>query len=159
MVARAGRRDGDPPPSSRRAARLLASTVLILLVGLLVSQSLAYGIGFVSDPDDNVRELAMVVPGPAAALTPGLVRLIGAAMVAIAALLTLAAIMILRGRPLGTAILMVIGAIYLAVALLAAQAGSWWDVGFYGSAGVALIAMSGAVHRLGGWPGRTGAPT
>ena len=83
-------------------ARNVLMGALMLLIGLLALQALAYGIGFALDPEGNAD---------------------------------------------------------LAIALGAASAGQWWDAGFYGVTGAALIVLAAAVRWLQGRPqsGATGA--
>ena len=85
--------------------------------------------------------------------------MVGIAMIGGAVLLVLAGILIWRAIPAGAYIALVIGGIYLAIALGAASAGQWWDAGFYGVTGAALIVLAAAVRWLQGRPrsGATGA--
>ena len=129
---------------------MLAMTALTLLIGLLILQALAYGLGFLLDPASNAGEFGYEVAEPVDALTVALVRVVGISMIGAAALLALSVILVWRGVPAGTYIASVIGAIYIAVSLLAADAGSWWDAGFYGITGVALVALSSVVRWLQG---------
>ena len=122
--------------------------LLTVLIGLLVLQALAYGIGFVLDPAGNAGEFGLEVSEPVDELTAELVRLVGLAMIGSAVLLILAAVLIWRADPVGSFLAMIIGAFYVVVALQAGMAGSWWDAGFYGITGVALIVLAAAVLRL-----------
>lgn len=128
-----------------RAARIILTTVLTLLIGLLVLQALAYGIGFAFDPEGNAGEFGYEAPDPVDELTVELVRLVGISMIGGAALLAFSAILIWRAAPSGAYLAMIIGAIYVVVAFRAVNA---WDAGFYGITGVALIVLSGAARWL-----------
>lgn len=131
-----------------RAVRTIVTTVLTLLIGLLVLQALAYGIGFASDPAGNAGEFGYEAPDPVDELTVELVRLVGISMIGNAALLAFSAILIWRASPSGAYLAMIIGAIYVVVAFGAVNAGQWWDAGFYGITGVALVVLSSAFRWL-----------
>ena len=136
-----------------RTVRIIMTTVLTLLIGLLVLQALAYGVGFALDPEANVGEFGYEAPDPLDQLTVELVRLVGISMLGSAALLGFSAILIGRAIPAGVYLAMIIGAIYVIIAFGAVDAEQWWDAGFYGITGVALVALSAAARWLQTRPG------
>lgn len=136
-----------------RAVRLILTTVLTLLIGLLVLQALAYGIGFAVDPEGNAGAFGYEAPDPVDELTVELVRLVGISMIGGAVLLAFSAILIWRATPAGAYLAMIIGGIYVVVGLHAVNEQQWWDAGLYGITGVALIVLAGATRWLQARPG------
>lgn len=126
----------------------ILTAALILLIGLLVLQALGYGIGFVVDPESGVREFGYETPTVVDDLTVSLVGLVGVGMLGTAALLTLSAILVLRRNSAGTYVAMILGGAYVAAGLCALRAEWWWDAGFYGGTGAALMVLSAAVAWL-----------
>jgi hypothetical protein len=132
--------------SHSTAVRRIVTTALLILLGLLVLQALAYGIGFAIDPAGGVGEFGQEPPPIVDDLTVGLVGLIGVGMLGMSALLTLSAVLIWRGIPTGATIAMVVGGVYLLAGMSALRAGWMWDAYFYGITGPLLIALSTAVR-------------
>ncbi len=128
--------------------RRVLTTALLVLLGLLVLQSLAYGLGFAVDPAAGVGEFGQEPPPVVSDLTIGLVGLLGVGMLGMATLLTLSAVLIWRSNPAGASIAMVVGGIYLLAGLSAFRAGWMWDAYFYGITGPLLIILSAAVRVL-----------
>jgi hypothetical protein len=131
-----------------RAVRLILTAVLTLLIGLLVLQAAAYGIGFAVDPVGNAGEFGFEAPDPVDELTVELVRLVGISMIGGAVLLAFSAILIWRATPAGAYLAMIIGGIYVVVALHAVNAEQWWGAGLYGITGAALIVLAGTNRWL-----------
>ncbi len=131
-----------------RTIRIVVTTALLLLMGLLVLQALAYGLGFAIDPERNVGEFGSPPPDPADHLTVELVGLVGVGMIGAAVGLVLSAVFVLLRNPAGAAIAMLIGGLYVLSGLCAWRAGWGWDAYFYSITGVLLILLSAAVGLL-----------
>jgi len=129
-----------------KTLRTVLTTTLILLIGLLVLQALAYGVGFALDPESGVQEFGYEKPTAVGDLTVALVGLIGVGMLGTAALLSLAAVLVWRANPVGGSIAMVIGGVYVLAGLCALRAEWWWDAYFYSIAGTALIVLAASVR-------------
>jgi hypothetical protein len=113
-----------------------------------ILQALGYGIGFVIDPENGVREFGYEKPTVVDDLTVTLVRLVGVGMLGVAAFLILSAILVWLGNPAGAYVAMILGGLYVATGLCALRAEWWWDAGFYGGTGASLIVLSAAVGWL-----------
>ena len=107
--------------------RTTVTTVLVLLIGLLVLQSLGYGVGFAINPAGGVGEFAYDVPSTVDDLTVTLVGLVGVGMLGVAALLILSAILVWRANPAGAYVATITGGVYVLAGLNAARADLWWD--------------------------------
>lgn len=131
-----------------KAARTLLTTVLMLLIGLLVLQALAYGVSFALDPASGVKEFGYEEPTVVDDLTVALVGLVGVGMVGVAALLFLSAVLVWRANPAGAWAATIVGGLYVLAGLCAYRAEWWWDVYFYSVTGAMLIVLSAAVSWL-----------
>ena len=131
-----------------KTIRTTVTTVLFLLIGLLVLQSLGYGVGFAIDPAGGVGEFGYDVPLTVDDLTVTLVGLVGVGMLGVAALLILSAILVWRANPAGAYVATITGGVYVLAGLNAARADLWWDANFYGITGASLIVLSSAVYWI-----------
>ena len=134
--------------SYSKTIRSTLTTVLMLLIGLLVLQSLGYGVGFAIDPEGGVGEFGYEVPPAVDDLTVTLVGLVGVGMLGITALLILSAVLVWRANPAGAHVAMITGGIYVLAGMNAFRAALWWDANFYGITGVSLIVLSAVVRGL-----------
>lgn len=134
--------------SYSKTVRLVLTTALSLLIGLLVLQSLGYGIGFAIDPAAGVDEFGYETPTVVEDLTIELVGLVGVGMLGVATLLMLSAILIWREEAAGAYIAVISGGVYVMAGIRAFHAGWWWDAYFYSGTGALLIILSLAVRWL-----------
>ena len=111
---------------------------LLVVIGILILQSLGYGVGFFLDPAGGVGEFASPPVDPEDELTIALVGLIGVGMLGTVAMLALAVTLIMKTNPAGTYIAMTIGAVYGLAGASAWRAGWIWDASFYAGAGALL---------------------
>ena len=125
-----------------RYARLGVTAILLLLIGVLVLQALGYGIGFFFDPAGGLGEFASPPPPGEDELTVALIGLVGAGMLGAAAVLAVAFVLILRGKPAGSHLAMAVGCVYLLAGLSAFRASWTWDAYFYLASGGLLSSLS-----------------
>lgn len=133
---------------ARSRFRTILITTLVLLIGFLVLQSLGYGIGFFLDPASGTGEFATPPSVEDDPLTVALVGLVGVGMLGAAGLLTLAAVLVVKGVPAGTYVVMAIGVVYMLAGVSVHRAGWTWDARFYLVGGGLLLALAGAVRLL-----------
>ena len=121
--------------------RLIVTALLTFLIGFLVLQAVAYGIGFAVSPQGGVNEFGYAAPTVVDDLTVALVGLVGVGMVGVAALLVLAAILVWRANPAGAWVAIIVGGLYVLSGLQAVRAEWWWDAWFYSITGVLLLVL------------------
>lgn len=129
--------------SPRRAPIVLTAT-MVLLMCFLILQALGYGIGFFVDPVSGLGEFASPPPPGSDDLTVALVGLVGVGMIGAAALMALSVVLVLRGRPVGSTIGMLVGCIYLLAGVSVMRAGWTWDASFYLGGGGSLLLLCAA---------------
>ena len=121
---------------------------LVLVLGVLALNALAYGCWFIAAPREGLGEFGY----PTAPVLSGalyLVGLVGVAMLGAAAFALLAIFLLMRGRPGGLAVSLVLGASYLGVGLYALLNGMTVDALIYGGFGVLVTALSVAMGMSG----------
>ncbi|NNF27035.1 MAG: hypothetical protein HKN73_07445 [Gemmatimonadetes bacterium] len=126
--------------------KTIVRIALLFVIGILILQSLGYGVGFFFDPAGGVGEFASPPVDPEDELTIALVGLVGVGMLGTVAMLALAVTLIVKANPAGTYIAMTIGAVYVLTGASAWRAGWTWDASFYACAGALLMVLAIA-HR------------
>jgi hypothetical protein len=131
-----------------RPVRLAVTTALLLLTGLLILQALGYGLGFFFDPASGLGEFASPPPTEGDELTVALVGLVGAGMLGAAGVLALGVVLVLRGDPAGSYLIMAVGGVYVLAGLSVMRASWTWDAYFYIVGGGLVGSLAAAWRSL-----------
>ena len=114
---------------------------LLAVLSLLVLNALAYGCWFIVSPQEGFGEFGRL-PEQAGAGALYLVGLVGIAMLGAAAFALLAMYLLIRGRPGGLPVAVVLGACYLGIGLFALLNGMPVDAMIYGGFGLLVAALA-----------------
>ena len=123
------------------------SKILIAILILIALNALAYGVGFVTDPEAGLEEFGYdtsVTIDDAARI---LVGLVGIGLTGFAAFSVLAAWMVIRGNRAGLFVTIVLGGTYIPIGIYAIFKQLWFDGFFYGGVGIAITLLAGALWK------------
>lgn len=127
---------------------------MVILLGFLVLHASAYGVGFLADSDGGLSEFgyetADTVGDDADAAARILIRLVGIAMLGMAAFTVLAAWNIIRSDRAGLGVASVLGVGRLLVGVAVAfDERLWFDAVFFSATGLLVIIGAGVLWASG----------